>query len=364
MALRDPEGEHVRRLTAVFLGAFDRSEVATLLKTGLNINPDAVLGSGNLTDVLGEVFSWTGRRGLWVKLLEAARAERSEKEAFVLVVDEVLDYVRAPHALVAVGGAAVKPPYEDRILYNRKPFLDREELRLVCRNLADPHGLRVFCLRHSTAVGKSYFTELLRHVAVRTPRKPLFAVVELTQPNAQPAELSAQEVAEQIRYDWNESRPLPTRAAGVDSTVRWGRHLAKFLMERFTDDRPVWLTFDRFAPGHENRPADDVADLIEELARIAVNPNRELRLVLLGYNRPFTDNSVAQAAHTHTLQPISSAVLIEQVNEFVLSHANGGAQQQQAQTILEELAKSNPGDGAYELLLRIGIPDLFKAIIP
>jgi hypothetical protein len=199
------------------------------------------------------------------------------------------------HGLREPADVAVADPLDTVWLPNGAPLMNRAALRQGVRELLRPGGSRILIVNGPPGSGKSYSAAFIRGVGLATGQFKV-ALVQHTpgsEPDYGPAEL-ARDLRARLGI---EQRPP---SAQMDS---WGnyRMLVDELVGAAAASRESWWwILDGFS-SYGGR--QDIMDFIILLADV-VTANSDVRLVLLGYDRPLAGR-LEKLAYREEISPIS-----------------------------------------------------------
>lgn len=236
------------------------------------------LQGGPIKQVVLAVFDAAEKRGTWRELLIAVRGERPDRQDLRTQCDRVLGYLRPPAPAVSVG-----PPHKALVLLRQLPFVDRETVRETLMEMSTLEGWCGIVVNGPPRVGKSYCHELVTYLVNSsgpTPAPPRFVNLKA----ASNHQISPFELARNLFVS---DAGLPTQLPG-QSLERWAADIAAWVAI-CADKLParVWLVLDGF--DHPSVP-EEMHEFVARLAEQA-RSRSTLRIVLLGYRRPLTEES-------------------------------------------------------------------------
>ena len=204
------------------------------------------------------------------------------------------------HGLREPSDVAVADPLETVWLPNGAPLVNRAQLRKGVRELLRPGGVRILVVNGPPGSGKSYSAAFIRGIGQATGE---FKVAQVqhwpgSEPDYGPAEL-ARDLGSQLGIEQR-----PTSAETSDWAYYW--MLVADLVGAATDSRESWWwILDGFSSGGRQ----DIMEFILLLAEQAT-ANSDVRLVLLGYDRPHL-GQLEGLAYREEISPISESDIRE-----------------------------------------------------
>jgi hypothetical protein len=276
------------KLTAIWPRNDEDTSLAEVFHSS-GFDPSMLTWGKRKFDLWLDVLQLTAKVGLLRRVMESLAENLAPELHTVLSQLPEVDI-----ALVKVGAPPDANPFDGRLLPQRRPFLDRNQIRSSLADLASKDGARVLIVDGPSGSGRSHIWFLITHGCVRLGLAPNSAV------RIQPSQVAVgghawgpldlmKEVAQ--RFEWKEPEFDPQ--AQPDTHVRmlalWFKTNAAKI------DRPRWLVIDDVSSLYMTESGQRMAAEIANAA--ATSEAGELRIVLLGYNGELAsdaDNVVAR----------------------------------------------------------------------
>lgn len=257
------------------------------------------------------------------------------------IVDHVIEFAGKPE-LTPLRDRLARPPVdtggplEARVLGNRKPFANRQQLRRLIDEMSGQGAPRpILAIAGASGSGKSYAAELIKHFC-QSQEDALFCRIEITKDTV--AGYGAGELAEELVSQMGGSPdPIPPRLTNAEA---WYKTLAHWVMERANTPMQgvsarCWVVIDGCERADLRPDAAGFLARLQKAFTVGFSAKRH-RLVYCGYP-PALVSAVGSDAHRYTTEQMEH-YHIEDVLRSVIEAQENFPDAEHDQLLAETLA--------------------------